>query len=79
MHDIKLIKKNPENFDDSLKKRNLNPCSSQVIGLHDQYLNYLNEKQSLQETKNSLSKQFSNKNENKDEIKANVLKIKKKN
>ncbi len=78
MHDIKLIKKNPENFDDSLKKRNLNPCSSQVIGLHDQYLNYLNEKQSLQETKNSLSKQFSNKNENKDEIKANVLKIKKK-
>tara|TARA_B100000963_G_scaffold354286_1_gene370508 strand:- start:1867 stop:3147 length:1281 start_codon:yes stop_codon:yes gene_type:complete len=78
VHDIKLIKKNPENFDDSLKKRNLNPCSSQVIGLHDQYLNYLNEKQSLQETKNSLSKQFSNKNENKDEIKANVLKIKKK-
>ena len=78
MHDIKFIKKDPKHFDDSLIKRNLKPCSKQLINLHEQYLNYLNEKQSLQETKNSLSKQFSNKLENKGEIKENVLKIKKK-
>ena len=77
MHDIKFIKKDPKHFDDSLIKRNLKPCSKQLINLHEQYLNYLNEKQSLQETKNSLSKQFSNKLENKEEIKENVLKIKK--
>ena len=51
MHDIKFIKKNPKIFDDSLKKRNLKPCSEKIISMHDQYLEYLNEKQNLQENK----------------------------
>ncbi len=78
MHDIKFIKKNPKIFDDSLKKRNLKPCSEKIISMHDQYLEYLNEKQNLQENKNSLSKEFSNQKTDIEKIKLQVQDIKKK-
>lgn len=61
MHDIKFIKKNPELFDSYLKKRNLEPCSKDLIEVHDKYLELLNKKQNLQEEKNILSKSFSKK------------------
>ncbi len=77
MHDIKFIKNNPKVFDDSLSKRNLNPCSDQIISLHDEYLGYLNKKQNLQEKKNFLSKQFSQEKVDINETKAQVLDIKK--
>ena len=77
MHDIKFIKNNPKVFDDSLLKRNLNPCSDQIISLHDEYLGYLNKKQNLQEKKNFLSKQFSQEKVDINETKAQVLDIKK--
>ena len=59
MHDIKFIKENPKLFDESLKKRNLSPQSSKIIKLHDEYLENLKKTQSLQESRNKLSKQFS--------------------
>ena len=78
MHDIKFIKNNPSVFDESLKKRNLKGYSKKLIDLHNEYLMFLNEKQDLQEKKNSLSKLFSSKKENIDEIKRKVLEIKNK-
>ena len=76
MHDIKFIKKNPLLLDDSLKKRNLSPCSSKIVKVHDEYIEQLNLKQKLLEEKNSLSKSFLNKKKNVEEIKILVHELK---
>ena len=76
MHDIKFIKKNPILLDDSLKKRNLPPCSSKIVKIHNEYLEQLNQKQKLLEEKNSLSKSFLNKKKNVEEIKILVHELK---
>ena len=76
MHDIKFIKKNPLVFDDSLKKRNLPPCSSKIVKIHNEYLEHLNLKQKLLEEKNLLSKSFANKKDNVDNIKKLVHELK---
>ncbi len=76
MHDIKFIKKNPSMFDLSLKKRNLNPCSKIIIDIHNEYLDFLNKKQSYLEKKNSLSKSFANQTEDINKIKEQVHNIK---
>ena len=78
MHDIKFIKNNPLVFDEALKKRNLIPLSKEIISLHEEYLKYLNEKQALQEQKNSLSKSFTSKNVEIEVVKKQVQDIKKK-
>lgn len=75
MHDIKFIRKNSSSFDESLVKRNIEPCSKKIIDLHDKYLSHLNKKQKLQENKNLLSKEFSGGNIV--EIKKKVAEIKK--
>ena len=77
MHDIKFIRKNSSFFDESLAKRKVKPCSKKIISLHDAYLEHLNQKQKLQESKNLLSKNFSSSNNEK--IKVEVAEIKKKN
>ena len=77
MHDIKFIKKNPELFDSYLKKRNLEPCSKDLIEVHDKYLELLNKKQNLQEEKNILSKSFSKKEADISVIKNKVHSLKK--
>ena len=76
MHDIKFIKKNPSLFDDSLKKRNLPPCSSKIVKIHNEYLDQLNQKQKLLEEKNTLSKSFVNNKKNAEEIKILVHELK---
>ena len=76
MHDIKFIKKNPLLLDDSLKKRNLSPCSSKIVKVHNEYIEQLNQKQKLLEEKNSLSKSFLNKKKNVEEIKILVHELK---
>ena len=78
MHDIKFIKKNPLLLDDSLKKRNLPPCSSKIVKIHNEYLEQLNQKQKLLEEKNSLSKSFLNEKKKVEEIKILVHELKKK-
>ena len=76
MHDIKFIKKNPLLLDDSLKKRNLPPCSSKIVKIHNEYLEQLNQKQKLLEEKNTLSKSFVNNKKNAEEIKILVHELK---
>ncbi len=78
MHDIKFIKNNPLLLDDSLKKRNLPPCSSKIVKIHNEYLEQLNQKQKLLEEKNSLSKSFLNEKKKVEEIKILVHELKKK-
>jgi len=59
MHDIKFIKENPDLFDKNLKLRNFPPHSKKILELYNKYLSFLNETQSLQQEKNTLSKSFS--------------------
>ena len=79
MHDIKFIKENQELFDESLKKRNLEPLSKTITHIHNEYLESLNKLQQLQKERNELSKNFSHSRPNSlDNIKENVSIIKKK-
>ncbi len=76
MHDIKFIRDNPEQFDNSLQKRGFEAFSNRILELHNRYLDYLNKKQKLQEKKNSLSKSFSNNKDDKKHIQSKVKEIK---
>ena len=78
MHDIKFIKDNSSLFDENLKKRNISFSSNGIILLYNDYLENLKKTQSLQEKKNSLSKNFSPKLSQKDleKIKNDVSKMK---
>ena len=79
MHDIKFIKDNQELFDESLKKRNLEPLSKKIVSIHNEYLESLNKLQKLQQERNELSKNFNNSRSNSlENIKENVSIIKKK-
>ena len=79
MHDIKFIKDNSSLFDAILKKRNISSHSKEILFLHQEYLDNLKKTQGLQEKKNSLSKMFSQKLNQKEleKIKSDVTKIKK--
>ncbi len=77
MHDIKFIKQNPKLFDNYLNDRKIKPASKKIIDLHEEYLEFLNNKQLLQEQKNNLSKTFSKK-ANIADLKEKVQTIKKK-
>ena len=59
-----------------MKKRNLPPCSSKIVKIHNEYLEHLNLKQKLLEEKNSLSKSFVNRKENIEDIKTLVHELK---
>ena len=78
MHDIKFIKDNSLLFDEILKKRNISSLSKEIIILHQDYLDSLKKTEALQEKKNSLSKMFSPKLNQKEleRIKSDVTKIK---
>ncbi len=58
MHDIKYIKENKDDFDNSMIKRGLTPCGSKLLEKYDSYLSSLNLKQSLQEKRNEITKSF---------------------
>ena len=78
MHDIKFIKDNSLLFDEILKKRNISSLSKEIIILHQDYLDSLKKTEALQEKKNSLSKMFSPKLNQKEleKIKKDVALIK---
>jgi seryl-tRNA synthetase len=56
MHDIKNIKKNPESFDDSMKKRHTTYRSSDVLALENKSRMLVAQVQDLQEKRNTLAK-----------------------
>ena len=76
MLDIKYIKENKNEFDQALIKRGMEPCGSEIIIKHNEYLNLLNKKQKLQEERNRLTKSFKD-SSNIDDLRKQVLLIKK--
>ncbi len=57
MHDIKLIRENPEAFDRALKRRGLPPSSAEILRLDQEYRATQTAMQELQARRNDLSKQ----------------------
>ena len=55
MHDIRLIRDNPEAFDDGLRKRGLAPLSAELIALDDRRKAAVAALQQAQERRNALS------------------------
>ena len=58
MHDIRFIRDNPEAFDAALKRRNLPPASSEILGLDAGRRTIQTEAQALLAKRNELSKQI---------------------
>ena len=84
MHDIKKIRKDPKEFDQLLKKRNINPISSNILKIDAKRRKNIESLETLKASINSLSKDFglnklSEKSTNiekfKDEIKEKKIKI----
>ena len=59
MHDIKIIKENRGDFEESMKKRNLKVNLTKIIEIHNSYLCFLNKVQKFQEQKNNLFDKYS--------------------
>src|SRR5688572_30428614 len=58
MLDLKLIRANPENLDQSLAKRGKEPVAKRLLELDAQYRQSLTDLQELQTERNQLAKQF---------------------
>tara|TARA_B100000902_G_scaffold277659_1_gene263454 strand:- start:195 stop:410 length:216 start_codon:yes stop_codon:yes gene_type:complete len=63
MHDINFIRNNPNDFDKSLKLRNIKPNSSLILNLDKSKRDLLTTSQELRSTRKSLSSDFSKSNE----------------
>lgn len=58
MHDLKLIRTQPDVFDAGLEKRGLKAASAQILQLDSDHRSLLTELQTLQSTRNQIAKQF---------------------
>jgi len=58
MHDIRAIRENPNDFDEGLSKRGLEPRSAELIALDDRRKSVVGEAQAAQERRNSVSKEI---------------------
>ena len=58
MHDIKLIRENPEAFDEGLKRRGLPPQAAQLVALDQRRREQLTRAQEIQAERNKLSKEI---------------------
>ena len=77
MHDINFIRNNPNDFDKSLKLRNIKPNSSLILNLDKSKRDLLTTSQELRSTRKSLSSDFSKSNEeDKKKLQKEVHKIK---
>ena len=63
MHDLNLIRENPSSFDESLKKRFLEPQSSIILDLDSKKRELLTKSQDLRSERKSLSSSFSKLND----------------
>jgi seryl-tRNA synthetase len=57
MHDIRLIRENPQAFDAALKRRAMNPASSEILRLDEEYRATQTAMQDAQARRNDLSRQ----------------------
>src|ERR1700722_17179264 len=58
MHDIKLIRENPEAFDAGLGRRGLSPRAESLVALHEKRRAAILALQTAQERRNAVSKQI---------------------
>ncbi len=58
MHNINYIRDNPTSFDNSMKQRGENPCSSKILKLDEEKRNSQTILQNLQAERNKLSKEI---------------------
>ena len=80
MHDITFIRKNPDLFDELLKKRFIDPKSNEIISLDKKKRDILTKSQELRANRKTLSSSFSNLNDSdKSELQKKVQLIKKTN
>jgi seryl-tRNA synthetase len=73
MHDIRLIRENPDAFDQGLRNRGMEPLSSELIRLDDARRAAISEAQAAQEKRNALSKEVGAAKKAKDEARAAEL------
>jgi seryl-tRNA synthetase len=73
MHDIRLIREQPDAFDQGLKSRGLEPLSERLIALDDRRKSVVGELQAALERRNSLSKEVGQAKAAKDEARAQAL------
>ena len=74
MHDIRLIRDDPQAFDRALARRGLAPLSSRLLELDDARRAAIQEAQTAQERRNALSKEVGEAMRAKDVDRANALK-----
>lgn len=58
MHDLKLIRAQPDVFDVGLERRGLKPASAKILKLDSDHRSLLTEVQTLQSTRNQIAKEF---------------------
>jgi seryl-tRNA synthetase len=75
MHDIKLIRDNPDAFDAGLKSRSLKPLSADLVALDDRRRKVIGELQAAQERRNAASKDIGAAMGRKDMATADALKL----
>jgi seryl-tRNA synthetase len=73
MHDIRLIRENPDLFDEGLRKRGLAPLSAELIALDEHRRSAIAALQAAQERRNALSKEIGQAKAKKDEARAQAL------
>jgi seryl-tRNA synthetase len=74
MHDIKLIRDNPEAFDKGLARRGLTALSSQLLGLDQEKRDLLTKLQEAQGRRNALSKEVGDAMKAGDKARAETIK-----
>ena len=73
MHDIKLIRDNPEAFDQALVNRGMAPLSSSLIAIDERRRAHLTRLQDAQARQNAASKEIGKAKAMKDEVRAQAL------
>ena len=75
MHDINFIRKNPTEFDNSIKKRGEKPCSDKIIRIDEDKRKAQTHLQELLAEKNTLSKEIGILKSKKQEVNSIVNKV----
>ncbi|MFC3693663.1 serine--tRNA ligase [Chenggangzhangella methanolivorans] len=73
MHDIRLIRDNPDDFDRGLARRGLAPLSGKLIAIDEKRREVIGRLQALQERRNAASKEVGQAKAQKDEARAAAL------
>ena len=58
MHDLKLIRENPEHFDSGWKRRGLEPQTPKIIAMDEKRRALMTEGQEMQAKRNEASRQI---------------------